>query len=134
MEVNVAAGLIKDSETGSLQGSYSLLAGDSWQARHLDRDAGDLRVMPFFEEVQFFLDGTQVQGDGIPNMGKGLLLGLSLADAARKHRAGYRPTPFFIVFQDNRVVHRILTCCTYKYTVRPRNFNGISANALQNVG
>lgn len=121
VEVNMAAGLVKCSETGPLQGSYRLLAGDSGQTRHLDRDAGDLRVVPLFQEGQFFLDGTQVQGDGIPDMGKRLLLGLSLADAAGKHRAGHRPTPFFIVFQHNGVIHRILAWSNLKYT----------ANALQ---
>ena len=131
VEVNVAAGLVKSTEAGPLQGSYSLLAGDSGKTRHLDRDAGDLRVMPLFQEVQFFSDGTQVQGDGVPDMGKGLLLGVSLADATGKHRAINSPGPIFIVFQHNRIIHHTLACSIYKYTVGQRNFNGISANALQ---
>jgi hypothetical protein len=87
--------------------------------------------MPLSQEGKFFLDGSDIKNDGVSDISQGLLLGVSLADAARKHRAGYRPTPFFIMFQDNRVVHHLLPCSSYKYTARPRNSNQLSANVAQ---
>ena len=126
VKVNVATGLVKGSKSCSLQCSYGLFSGDSGQARHLDCDTRYLRVMPLPQEGKFFLDGSEVESDGVSDISQGLLLGFSLTDAARKHRTSYRPTPFFIVFQDNCVVHHLLPCSAYKYTVISSNFDEIS--------
>ncbi len=80
--------------------------------------------MPLFQEVEFFADGTQVQRDGIPDMGEGFLLGVpSLMQPGSTGQVTVqlpsslcsRTTEWFIICS--------LFC--YKYTARPRDLNGI---------
>ncbi len=97
MKIDVAAGLIEDTKTRMLKGTNGIFTGNSWEARHLDRDVGNLSVMPLFEKLEFFPNGSEIERNSIPDVSDGFLSGVPFADAAGEYRTVHSPSPIGIL-------------------------------------